>query len=82
MERCFQETKARAREVMRAKDLRDQNDVFSTESIRQMAGWQGKRDHGHGDDQPDQPKRSRRMGAGINLPFHCHGEHQTAGDGE
>src|SRR5437764_1714311 len=45
-----------------------------------MAGRQGKRNHGHCDNQSNQTKRSGRMRARVNLPFHRHREHQTAGD--
>ena len=65
-----------------AKDLRHQDDMFSTESIRQMAGWQRQRHHRHGDDQTNQTERSSRMGARVNFPFHRYGQHEPAGDRE
>ena len=34
------------------------------------------------DYQAHKSKRSGRMRARINLPFHCYGEHQAASDGE
>jgi hypothetical protein len=33
----------------RAKDLRPKDDVLAAEPIRQMAGWQRKRNHWHSD---------------------------------
>jgi hypothetical protein len=33
----------------RAQDLRDKDNVLATEPIRQMAGWQRKRNHWDGD---------------------------------
>src|SRR5438876_6499974 len=66
----------------RAKDLRDKDDVFSTDSIGQMAGGQRQRDYWHRDDQSHQTKRSRRMGARVTLPFNGHGQDQTARDRE
>src|SRR5438094_3282272 len=66
----------------RAKDLRDKDDVFSTDSIRQMSGGQRQRDHWHCNDQSDQTKRSSRMGTRVKLPFNGHGQHQTPRDRE
>ena len=66
----------------RAKDLRDNDNLFAAEPIRQMACGQGQRHHRDCDDEANEPERSRRMGQPINLPFHRHGEHQTAGDRE
>jgi hypothetical protein len=63
-----------------AKDLRDQNDTLSAEPIRQVAGGQRQRDDGDGNNQANQPKRRRRMGACIHFPFHRHSEHQASGD--
>ena len=65
-----------------AENLRDQNNSFSTESIRQMAGRQRQGNDRHCDDQPDQTKSGRRMRARVKLPFHCHRQHQTASDRE
>ena len=65
-----------------AKNQRDKNDSFPADPIRQMAGWQRKRNHRYHDNQANESKRSGRMSEGINLPFHRHGQHQTAGDRE
>ena len=43
----------------RAKDLRPKDDVLAAEPIRQMAGWQRKRNHRDGDCQANKPERSR-----------------------
>src|SRR5207248_2446261 len=63
-----------------AKNLRDQNNAFSTEPVRQMTGGQRQRHDRHGNNQANQPKRGRGMSARIHFPFHGHREHQTAGD--
>ncbi len=38
--------------------------------------------HWECDNETNEPKRGGRMSKPINLPFHRHGEHQTAGDRE
>jgi hypothetical protein len=66
----------------RAQHLRDKDNVFSAKPIRQMAGWQGQRHHRDCDNEANEPERSCRMGKPINLPFHRHGQHQTASNRE
>src|SRR4029077_15358907 len=78
--KMFPRNQSKGQRRDRAQDLRDKDNVFSAESIRQMAGWQRKRNHWDGDRQANKPECSRRMGPGINLPFHRYGEHQSPGD--
>ena len=66
----------------RAQDLRDFDDALATEAIGQMTGWQGKADDGNGKDQTDKAKRSGRMGARVNFPFHGDREHLPPHDGK
>src|SRR5262249_19658357 len=63
-----------------AQDLRPKDDVLTAEPIRQMAGWQRKRNYRDRDRQANEPKCSRRVRSCINLPFHRHCEHQSTGD--
>ena len=43
----------------RAQDLRAKDNVLAAEPIRQMAGWQRKRNHWDGDCQANKPECSR-----------------------
>ena len=63
-----------------AENLRDQDDAFATESIRQMAGGQRQCNHRHSDDQSHEAECGRRMGARVDVPLHRHGKHETTGD--
>src|SRR5215831_15784639 len=72
--KVFPRNKSECQRRDRAQDLRPNDDVLSTEPIRQMAGWQRKRNHRHGDRQPNKPKCSCRVGPGVNLPFYRYGE--------
>ena len=65
-----------------AKNLRDKNNALSAESIREMTSRQRQRNHRHCDNQTNESKCGRRMGARVKLPFNGHSQHQTTRDRE
>src|SRR5690242_3219261 len=64
----------------RAKNLRHQNDLFSTDPVGQMSSGQGKTNDGQSEDQADQTEGRCGMSASVDLPFHGDGEHLSSND--
>ena len=57
--KMFPRNESKGERDKRAKDLRDKDDVLAAKPIRQMAGWQRKRNHWDGDCQANKPECSR-----------------------